>query len=78
MAETVSLPPYISASLWVWASEIRFERCFIFTEWGGLAYGGLPSYTLHLGKRFMEHKSGGVASTTIFVLQRDGRKVVFI
>lgn len=34
MAETVSLPPYISASLWVWASEIRFERCFIFTEWG--------------------------------------------
>lgn len=50
---------YISASLWVWASEIRFERCFIFTEWGGLAYGVLPSYTLHLGKRFMEHKSGG-------------------
>lgn len=45
---------------------------------GGLAYGVLPSYTLHLGKRFMEHKSGGVASTTIFVLQRDGRKVVFI
>lgn len=27
---------------------------------GGLAYGGLPSYTLHLGKRFMEHKSGGL------------------